>query len=74
MVMTGLIRKKMDKLIDKLENETSDIVITDYSEDLAFSNILNHKKIYDFMIPNIKYDFRRFVYIPNYGFGEWGQF
>lgn len=34
----------MDKLIDKLENETSDIVITDYSEDLAFSNILNHKK------------------------------
>ena len=63
--------QEMDKLIDKLENETSDIVITDYSEDLAFSNILNHKKIYDFMIPNIKYDFEDLC-IPNYGFGEWG--
>ena len=63
--------QEMDKLIDKLENETSDIVITDYSEDLAFYNILNHKKIYDFMIPGIKYDFEDLC-IANYGFGEWG--
>ena len=61
----------MDSLLIKLENENADIIVTDYSEDLAFINKIVKKNIYSFMEPGVKYNFDDLCY-PNYGFNEWG--
>lgn len=61
----------MQKLLDILQAEDSDIVMTDYSEDVATINELVNKKIYEFMIPGQKYKFEDLCY-DGYGFGEWG--
>ena len=60
-----------EQLINFLEKENSDIVITDYSEDRAIENELIHKKIYDFMVPLVQYHFDDLAY-KGYGFSEWG--
>ncbi len=59
------------KLIDILKTEDSDIIITNYCEDHADSNILIPKRLYDFMIPGKKYDFEDLC-DEYYGFKEWG--
>lgn len=61
----------MCKLIDVLASETSDIIITDYSEDRAPENILVEKKLYTAMIPGKTYKFDDLCY-DGYGFSEWG--
>lgn len=61
----------MQKLVDVLEKESSDIVLTDYCEDRAEPNELIHKKIYEFMIPGKVYNFDDLCY-DGYGFDEWG--
>lgn len=63
--------ENLDKLIDILEKENSDIVMTDYSEDQAAVNELINKKIYQFMQPGQQYIFEDLCY-PGYGFDEWG--
>ena len=62
----------LEKLIDILENETSDIVLTDYCEDIYVNNTVSLKKrrLYDFMTIGEQYSFDA-VY-AEYGFGEWG--
>ena len=64
--------KDLEKLIKILEEENSDIVLTDYSEDIYVNNTVSlHKKcLYDFMEEGKQYTFDDLY--RNYGFGEWG--
>lgn len=59
------------RLIDELENETADVVVTDYCEDRAIENKLIKKTLYEFMIPHKIYSFDDLCY-DGYGFDEWG--
>ena len=59
------------KLIDILENENSDVVLNNYIEDFAETNVANIKKIYTQLKPCVQYRFEDVCY-PNYGFSTWG--
>ena len=59
------------KLIDLLEKEDSDVVLNNYIEDFAHSNIANPMRIYTLLKPGIQYHFEDICY-PNYGFTSWG--
>ena len=61
----------LEKLVDILETESSDIVITNYCEDRSSTNDLIPKQIYNFMIPKKQYLFDDLCY-DGYGFAEWG--
>ena len=65
--------KQFEKLVDILDVEDSDIVVTNYSEDLYSGRTvkLNKVNIYDFMQPGCQYDFDDLCY-EGYGFGNWG--
>ncbi|KUK76952.1 MAG: AcbV, partial [candidate division WS6 bacterium 34_10] len=63
---------KLADLIDILENEDSDLVLTDYSEDRVEENKLFKKEIYEFLTPRIEYDFEDLCVGGTYGFNEWG--
>lgn len=58
-------------LIDKLSEETADVVVTDYCEDRAIENKLIEKKLYKFMNAGKIYRFDDLCY-DGYGFDEWG--
>jgi glycosyltransferase involved in cell wall biosynthesis len=58
-------------LIDYLEQSNADIVVTDYSEDIAFANQMVTKKLYQAMTPEHTYRFDDLCY-DAYGFGDWG--
>ena len=62
---------EMCKLIDILSKESTDIVVTDYSEDRAAENMRIVKKLYPFMLPTKQYIFDDLCY-EGYGFIEWG--
>lgn len=47
----------LNKLIDILKKENSDIVITNYSEDIAYNNKLVPKDLYSFIKEGITYNF-----------------
>ena len=58
-------------LLEKLETETSDIVLTNYIEDFsidAFKHPVHH---YSFMEPGLQYDLDVMQY-KGFGFGDWG--
>lgn len=59
------------KLIKKLENEDSDIILNNYIEDFAILNELKVQKIYSLLKENIQYKFDDLCY-KNYGFTSWG--
>lgn len=59
------------KLIEYLENEDVDIVLTNYMEDYAQTNTLNIKNLYSFMHPGVIYHFDDLCF-ENYGFSNWG--
>ena len=61
----------LDILIEKMQKEDSDIIITDYSEDLAYLNQIVKKEIYNFMEPELQYNFEDLC-DENYGFKVWG--
>lgn len=63
--------KNLEKLVNILEKENSDIVITNYSEDIAYNNQLIFKDIYNNLTPNLQYKFDDLCYY-GYGFIEWG--
>ncbi|MEE0945448.1 MAG: glycosyltransferase [Acutalibacteraceae bacterium] len=63
--------EEMANLIDILECENADIVVTDYSEDIATVNKLELRKLYGFMLPGKKYIFDDLCY-NGYGFEKWG--
>lgn len=59
------------KLIEILETETSDIVLTNYVEDFAVSAVRRPVHNYSFMAPGVKYDLDTMTY-DGYGFKKWG--
>lgn len=62
---------EMGRLIDILENESHDIIVTNYCEDRAAENIMVERKLYQFMQPGKSYQFDDLCY-GGYGFSEWG--
>ena len=63
--------EQLANLIDILEKETNDIVITDYSEDRAVKNKVILCENYSFMLPGKSYMFDDLCY-DGYGFSLWG--
>ena len=63
--------KDFCRLIDVLELEEADIIVTDYSEDRAVENIVIPKRLYSFMVPGKHYNFDDLCF-EGYGFNEWG--
>lgn len=63
--------EELSKLIDVLENENSDIVLTNYVEDYAESNTSVIKCPYQNLKPGIMYRFEDLCY-PDYGFTKFG--
>ena len=61
----------LNKLIDILDKENSDIVLTNYCEDRAVENQLLPKNIYEFMKYGKQYKFDDLCY-EGYGFTNWG--
>lgn len=62
---------EMGRLIDILEKEDNDIIVTNYCEDRAAENIMVERKLYQFMQPGRSYQFDDLCY-GGYGFSEWG--
>lgn len=62
---------ELEKLIQTLGNEDSDIILNNYVEDFSIISKLNNVNHYDFMIPGIQYDIEDLCF-DNYGFGTWG--
>lgn len=62
---------ELDKLIEKLEDENSDIILNNYVEDLSKECKFNTVRHYDFMMPGYKYDLEDLCY-DHYGFTKWG--
>lgn len=63
--------KELERLLDVLKEETSDIVVMDYSEDKAIPSELIPQHLYDFMVPGLQYRFDD-VCTGAYGFSEFG--
>lgn len=67
------ITEELDKLIEKLKVEDSDIVLTNYIEDFAITAIYNPVKFYINLIPGTKYNLDEMYYNGNeYGFISFG--
>lgn len=67
------ITEELDKLIEKLKTEDSDIVLTNYIEDFAITAIYNPVKFYINLTPGTKYNLDEMYYNGNeYGFINFG--
>lgn len=67
------ITENLDKLIEKLKMETSDIVLTKYIEDFAITAIYNPTEFYPNLVPGTQYNLDELYYGGNdYGFIEFG--
>lgn len=65
------VTAEFDKLLEKLERENADIILTNYIEDFSIDAFKRPKRLYDFMVVGKKYKLEDLSY-PGYGFGEWG--
>lgn len=65
------ISTELEKLIERLETEDADIVLTNYIEDFSISAEKNVVRHYEFMSPYAKYNLNDMSY-PGYGFSPWG--
>lgn len=65
------VTDELVRLIEKLENESSDIVLTNYIEDFSIDAVKNPVRHYSFMTPGLQYDLDVMQY-HGYGFGDWG--
>ena len=63
--------KALEKLINYLENETSDLVLNNYVEDWTITTTMNSVRHYEFMNPGWQYQVEQLTY-PSYGFTTWG--
>lgn len=63
----------LDKLIEKLKVEDSDIVLTNYVEDFAITAVYNPTKFYPNLVPGVQYNLDEMYYNGNeYGFIVFG--
>lgn len=65
------VTSEFTKLIEILEHEETDIVLTNYIEDFAVSAIKRPVHLYDFMEPGAVHKLDLMNY-HGYGFGQWG--
>lgn len=63
--------EELVKLIHILEEETSDIVLTNYIEDFSIDAFKRPVRHYSFMTPGLQYDLDTMQH-QGYGFAEWG--
>ena len=63
--------EELEKLLEILEHEDTDIILNNYVEDFSETCTTNVMKLYEFMIPGIKY-YMDDLCIPEYGFKTWG--
>ncbi len=67
------ITENLDKFLQKLEKETSDIVLTNYIEDFAITTVYNPVIIYPNLTPGVQYNLDDMYYNGNeYGFITYG--
>lgn len=65
------VAEELDKLLEKLKEEDSDLILTNYIEDFSVLGQYNRKKLYEELTPGIKYRVDD-VTMPGYGFSSWG--
>ena len=65
------ISTELEKMLDRLEDEDADIILTNYIEDFSISAEKNVVRHYDFMQPYVKYNLDDMSYY-GYGFTKWG--
>lgn len=61
------ITEEFDKLIEKLKNEDSDLILTNYIEDYSVLGEFVRQRLYDELIPEVQYRLED-VAEPGYGF------
>ena len=67
------ITENLDKLLEKLKDEDSDIVLTNYIEDFAVTAVYNPTKFYPNLVPGVQYNLDEMYYNGNeYGFIMFG--
>lgn len=67
------ITEELDKLIERLKVEDSDIILTNYIEDFAITAVYNPVKFYINLTPGTKYNLDEMYYNGNeYGFINFG--
>lgn len=67
------LTENLDKLVEKLKLEDSDIVLTNYVEDFAITAVYNPTKFYPNLIPGVQYNLDEMYYNGNpYGFIMFG--
>lgn len=62
---------ELEKLLNILEKENSDIVLNNYVEDFSITCTMNNVENYNFMIPGKQYNIEDLCF-DNYGFTKWG--
>lgn len=65
------ISENLDKLLEKLKKEDSDLILTNYIEDFSVSGIYNRTRLYEQLTPGIQYKLEDISY-KNYGFSTVG--
>ena len=63
--------ENFEKLIDILEESDSDIVLTNYCEDLIYQKVINPVHLYNMLSEGVQYELEDLNY-SGYGFNEWG--
>lgn len=67
------LTENLDKLVEKLKDEDSDIVLTNYVEDFAITAVYNPTKFYPNLVPGVQYNLDEMYYNGNeYGFIMFG--
>lgn len=67
------ITENLDKLIEKLREEDSDIILTKYIEDFAITAVYNPTDFYPNLVPGVQYNLDEMYYNGNeYGFIQYG--
>ena len=65
------VTEELDKLIEKLHKEDSDLILTNYIEDFSVTGEFNRTRMYEELTPGIKYLLEDITY-NGYGFSSWG--
>lgn len=65
------VSEELDKLIEKLHTEDSDLVLTNFIEDFSVTGEFNRTRMYEELTPGIKYLVED-ITEKGYGFSSWG--
>lgn len=65
------VTSEFDKYMERLMNEDSDLILTNYVEDFAITGTTNRTRNYKNLVPYVKYRLEDLV-VGKYGFDNWG--